>query len=341
MTSLSENTVVTTSGGLVELAYAQRTTERFVTATGSSSDEIISPLTVVCDGSPIVIEFYSWAVRPRSDAAGATIKLSLFQNSSKIVDAWGFSQTPTAGFDWKPFHLTYRLTPTAGIHTFSVGATVSDGTGSINAGTGTSSTAAPAFLRVSKVVQASQFIVPLASAPLVTSLPSAPIDGQEIRYVADATNGIIWNLRYRAASSSSYKWEFIGGSQLASTVGSGTGGTPWTSTSYPSPITSGNPGVITLPLPGDYNIEFRGFIQSSAAGAYNMYIGFVNASSTALEELIFITVGTFNGSNLSGQFRLNGVTSNQTFYTTYRSGAAGSGMYVGALKSFVTPIRVG
>lgn len=339
MTSLSENTVVTTSGGLVELGrVTKNTTSIAVTSSGVS---VCGPLTVVCDGSPIVVEYYC----PQTDApgnAGSYIYFRLDEDGIEKTRYWAVNKNSAASPAGIPIYAKRVLTPSAGVHTYEVKAFVDSGTGYAYANTENSTTgAAPAFLRVSKIVQASQFIVPLASAPLVTSLPSAPIDGQEIRYVADATNGIIWNLRYRAASSSSYKWEFIGGSQLASTVGSGTGGTPWTSTSYPSPITSGNPGVITLPLPGDYNIEFRGFIQSSAAGAYNMYIGFVNASSTALEELIFITVGTFNGSNLSGQFRLNGVTSNQTFYTTYRSGAAGSGMYVGALKSFVTPIRVG
>jgi hypothetical protein len=39
----------------------------------------------------------------------------------------------------------------------------------------------------------------------------APQDGDEVYYAADATNGVIWHLRYRAASSSSYKWEFVGG----------------------------------------------------------------------------------------------------------------------------------
>lgn len=53
---------------------------------------------------------------------------------------------------------------------------------------------------------------------LVTSLPTTPYDGQVIDFLADATNGIIWRLRYRAASASSYKWEFLGGSSLFSQV---------------------------------------------------------------------------------------------------------------------------
>lgn len=50
--------------------------------------------------------------------------------------------------------------------------------------------------------------------PLVTSLPGSPVDGQEVYYLVDATNGVIWHLRYRAASVSAYKWEMVGGPPL-------------------------------------------------------------------------------------------------------------------------------
>jgi hypothetical protein len=50
--------------------------------------------------------------------------------------------------------------------------------------------------------------------PYVTSLPASPSDGQEVFYAADATNNVIWNLRYRSGSASTYKWEFVGGDPL-------------------------------------------------------------------------------------------------------------------------------
>ena len=34
--------------------------------------------------------------------------------------------------------------------------------------------------------------------PLVTSLPANPVDGQEVDFLASATDGVIWRLRYRA-----------------------------------------------------------------------------------------------------------------------------------------------
>lgn len=82
----------------------------------------------------------------------------------------------------------------------------------------------------------------------VTSLPSSPYDGQEVHYAADATNGVIWRLRYRSGSSSSFKWEYVGGSPLRASISaavntSGTGG------AYGSLATQLR---IQTPLPGEY-----------------------------------------------------------------------------------------
>ena len=90
----------------------------------------------------------------------------------------------------------------------------------------------------------------------VTSLPSTPYDGQIIYYQADAANGVIWQLRYNASSSSAYKWEFISGASLYNIVGSNVYGS-WES--YNS-LTYGNLATvgpsITVPLAGDYMCDF-------------------------------------------------------------------------------------
>ena len=88
--------------------------------------------------------------------------------------------------------------------------------------------------------------------PLHTSLPASPVDGQEIRYLADDANGVIWTLRYRAASASAYKWEFVGGppledEQLAGETFSTFGANVW------GGISANDPRV-TVPLAGDYDV---------------------------------------------------------------------------------------
>jgi len=202
MTSLSENTVVTTSGGLVELGYSQITSNLSVTGTSTAQTQVIAPLTVVCDGSPILVEFFSAnIVSPSSQY----LTISLWEDGVEKTRYWatsGISQQQSSA-------PKYRLTPSAGTHTYAVRAFTTSGTGTVAAGTGSTTETAPAFLRVSKIIQASQFIVPLASAPLVTSLPSTGnIDGQEVRYLIDDTSGTMWNLRWRASAN---RWEPISG----------------------------------------------------------------------------------------------------------------------------------
>lgn len=69
----------------------------------------------------------------------------------------------------------------------------------------------------SPVITASQ----KAAAPFTT-----PYDGQRILLSVDTTNGIEWEFIYRAASLSTYKWEFVGGPAYSLTsVGAQTNGT--------------------------------------------------------------------------------------------------------------------
>lgn len=87
------------------------------------------------------------------------------------------------------------------------------------------------------------------AVPLVALLPSAPTDGQVVAYLADATNGIVWMLKYRASSASAYKWEFLGGSDLFAEVPTAES---TASITYAAMATAGP--AITLPLAGDYDV---------------------------------------------------------------------------------------
>jgi len=116
------------------------------------------------------------------------------------------------------------------------------------------------------------------SVPLVSSLPTSPVDGQVIDFLADATNGVIWRLRYRAASASAYKWEFVGGSPLyalRTPPGNVTSGT------YTDLTEAANQPTLTLPLAGDYDVQ----------------IG-MDAGNTAVDQEVFMSY-TIGGSGAS------------------------------------------
>jgi hypothetical protein len=85
----------------------------------------------------------------------------------------------------------------------------------------------------------------------VTSLPGSPVDGQRCLYLADATNGVVWDLRYRSASGSTFKWEFVGGGDLTATVATQES----TSTGAFADLTTVGPSI-TVPLAGDYLVRF-------------------------------------------------------------------------------------
>lgn len=94
---------------------------------------------------------------------------------------------------------------------------------------------------------------PIASPQRVTTLPTAPYDGQEVYYVADATNGVLWHLKYNASSASAYKWEMVGGSPLMSTA-LGQSITTGTGSSYATLTDGGGPDIV-VPLAGEYYVE--------------------------------------------------------------------------------------
>ena len=184
MTSLTDTQVVTASGGLVELGYGQATSNTTINnATAGTGTEVIAPVTVVCDGSPILVEFYSPEVRP-STTANDEINISLFEDSSEKIRSWGRNYNGGGGAINKPTSLSVRLTPSAGSHTYGVKAYVTNAarTGSVGGGTGTSTTSAPCYLRVSKIVQATQWPAVTTGTIICTSStrPASPFEGQTI-----------------------------------------------------------------------------------------------------------------------------------------------------------------
>ncbi len=79
-----------------------------------------------------------------------------------------------------------------------------------------------------------------------------PYDGQEVYLLADATKGILWHFRYRTASPSPYKWEFLGGAPLAHDPA---GSYTTTSNNYVDPPDASGPSVI-VPRAGEYSASW-------------------------------------------------------------------------------------
>lgn len=114
-----------------------------------------------------------------------------------------------------------------------------------------------------------QLTTPIIS--YVTALPSSPVDGQEVYYrVAD---GVVWHLRYKAAITDAYKWEYLGGSAMMAF--SGPSVSPTVASTYQDSATVVQ---LTVPLSGIYDMEW-GAISQSQNGAQNILAVAVGAAA--------------------------------------------------------------
>jgi hypothetical protein len=169
-------------GGLVELGYSQITADVAVVSTNSASPTSIIPaLSVVCDGGPVLVEFWGHVTIGTSTDSNVITILSVDGTPTSRLSVSSFGPTLSNPSGTQPVRGAIRLTPTAGSHTFAVGATYGAATGSIRAGAGNTSTSfPPAFLRVSKIVNQNDGLKPFWTPPVVTQLPSQATEGDQV-----------------------------------------------------------------------------------------------------------------------------------------------------------------
>lgn len=164
----------------------------------------------------------------------------------------------------------------------------------------------------------------------VTTLPGTPYDGQEIYYVADNANGVIWHLRYNAVST---KWERVGGAPL----GSGPSGSTSVSTTTLTAL-SGGPSF-TIPVSGTYEVWGQCLQQQQVAGLCQTNTRVVsNGVATGLAGT-FVGQAAFDGATTSFSGVLT-LTAGQTLSLSVQNSQALSTTYqLGTL--FIRPIKVG
>lgn len=174
---------------------------------------------------------------------------------------------------------------------------------------------------------------------LVTNLPSSPYDGQIIYYQADATNGVIWQLRYNSASSSSYKWEFIGGSDWYKQDLTQRTLTLTRLTYYDM---GGNNPSYTLPLSGDYAFSYNTSVYYTS-GTFQFGWGKNGTAQTSMGSDDY-SVGRGAGNYATGYATfpvVSSVAGNTINALLGSDGTSGSTFYRYAIRCYLTPIRVG
>lgn len=132
---------------------------------------------------------------------------------------------------------------------------------------------------------------------LVSALPGSPVDGQEVYFqnTTLAAEGVVWHLRYRSASSSSHKWEFVGGPAMQT----GYLGNTEKKTEALQELTSGP--KLTVPVSGEYDIGFSIRVESLEAATRTISALPLINGATGLKGVEFVCSaagGNFFGATL-------------------------------------------
>lgn len=176
--------------------------------------------------------------------------------------------------------------------------------------------------------------------PVVTTLPVGPTDGDEVYFLADAANGVMWHLRYRGKnadgsnSTATYKWEYVGGAHLNSQSDVALN---VTSTTY---VTGDGVVKLTLPLAGDYDIGLSCGISPNAGVIARMsfQVG-ANAVSDDAGVYVFNGASSGIGNRASQETRWNFAAAGTVVNSVYNSSSGTTTFYGRRLRA--RPIRVG
>lgn len=173
---------------------------------------------------------------------------------------------------------------------------------------------------------------------LVASLPLSPVDGQEVYFLADATFGVIWHLKYRAASASAYKWEFVGGGDLRAEDNTSRTYQPGTGFN----AVSGSPVAVTVPLGGDYVGEFHAYMENPTAGNYAGRTAIRVGAAAAVDADGIVTLLFANSyQSIGRRVPLEGVAASTVLSLEHTNGVAATNLIVNRRNLFVRPVRVG
>lgn len=168
----------------------------------------------------------------------------------------------------------------------------------------------------------------------VTALPGSPFDGQLIVFV-DSTSAptYIWQLRYNANSASSYKWEFIGGSNFRSAE---------TDISFANITTytmTNSPAAILAPLAGEYDIIISGTSQRSTG---NQTYWSYNVNSAGAAD----TIASRTGDNIAASgalwfYQRQALALSDSVRIAYRASNTGTSHLLDNARLELRPYRVG
>jgi hypothetical protein len=317
MTSLTDTQVVVASGGLVELGYLEKTSTVAVNVGSGSQVSVVGPLTVVSDGSPLMVEFFcEEASAPTT--AGAYLIAALWvdgvENTRTLGVAYGGATGSNHG---ETLHAVRRVTLAAGSHTIEIKGW-SSAAANFYAAAGGTAAYAPMFLRVSKIVQATQWPAVTTGTIICTSTtrPASPFEGQQI-YETDSKKTLSWT-----GSNWLTSYRFV---ETVTFTNNGTfskSSYPWLSAIRVRLVGGGGAG-------GGITATGATTFVASGGGGGGAYAESFITNISSLESSVTVTVGT-GGTGTSGNGNGGGTTS----FGSLVSAVGGGGGIQGGAQSF-------
>jgi hypothetical protein len=179
-------------------------------------------------------------------------------------------------------------------------------------------------------------------------MPSNPDDGMIVDYLADPALGVVWRFKYRAASISSYKWEFRGNGPAILSVASAL----VTTASTTFTTLAGGPSI-DIPLAGEWLFEYGAHMMApdAAGGVSSMSPDISNAGAPTDndavyqdQQLYYYPISQYLQSqqmNMSSRERKSIISTPRPITVYYRSYAVGHTAYYQDRWIKATPVRVG
>jgi hypothetical protein len=176
---------------------------------------------------------------------------------------------------------------------------------------------------------------------VVTALPTGtgiPFDGQEVFFLADATDGILWHARYRAASPFASKWDVLEAMPWVKYVATQQS-LPPTDALYHDLTTVGP--QLTIPVVGDYRIDHGAVMLSGAADSAWASVKFSATEASDADAARAVQVSTAPGLPFSAPERtVKTIAAGTVVKQRYRNGGAQTATWQDRWLR-VTPLRIG
>ena len=150
----SQRPLLPAAGTVVELGYAERTSNLTVSATTAAGAQAIlaADLTVACDGSPVLVEFSAYCGASAPAAGGTALLCNLWLDDADVGRIAMIGSLAANVEVAAPLKGWTRITPAAGSHTFNVKAWRVNANGTVFGGAGAAADShTPAFVRVVKM----------------------------------------------------------------------------------------------------------------------------------------------------------------------------------------------